>query len=277
MNIRKPHRSLSLLVLLLACAWVGAAQQSGSIRASDAAPQKARSYLIVSPNTSENLTLDEALRKLNSPEETALIVDGRKAVVSIAEARGLALGTVVTVEGSVTVPSGTFKSSIADEGFAVQDSSAGIYVRMSTNLGLGVNERVRVTGKIDESNGLLAIVAAGAEGIRKRGRGPEAAVQSVSTGKVNATTEGRLVKVSGMITRAIVSDPPYGTRLFITDGTGEIQIYVSASANIDVSNLRPGQNLRVTGFSGRYKDHYEVDPRFPADISLLHWKRRAAP
>ena len=44
--------------------------------------------------------------------------------ISIAAARHLPLGTVVTVEGSVTVPLGVFASSFFDEGFAVQDATA---------------------------------------------------------------------------------------------------------------------------------------------------------
>ena len=51
-------------------------------------------------------------------------------VISIAEARALPLGTVVTVDGSVTTPSGTFESSFFDKGFGLQDRSAGIYVSM---------------------------------------------------------------------------------------------------------------------------------------------------
>ena len=43
------------------------------------------------------------------------------AVISIAEARALPPGTVVTVEGSVTVPSGDFASSTFDQGFGLQD------------------------------------------------------------------------------------------------------------------------------------------------------------
>ncbi|HYR27987.1 MAG TPA: hypothetical protein VEU30_05945 [Thermoanaerobaculia bacterium] len=37
-------------------------------------------------------------------------------VISIAEARGLPLRTVVTIDGSVTVPSGAFNSSTLDQG-----------------------------------------------------------------------------------------------------------------------------------------------------------------
>ena len=190
-------------------------------------------------------------------------------LISIAEARGLPSGTVVTIEGSVTVPSGSFKSSISDEGFAIQDGSGGIYVRMSTNLGLRVRQQVRVTGKLAESNGLLVIVPSNARSIKVLGRGTEVRPETLSTGKVNEMTEGRLVKVTGTITKPVHSDPPYGFRFFVNDGTGEIQVYVSASTKIHERGFEPGRRVRVIGLSGQYKDHYEIDPRFPADISLI--------
>lgn len=55
--------------------------------------------------------------------------------ISIAEARSLPLGTVVTVDGSITVPSGAFNSSTFDQGFAIQDHTGGIYVSTPDNLG----------------------------------------------------------------------------------------------------------------------------------------------
>jgi hypothetical protein len=56
-------------------------------------------------------------------------------VISVAEARGLPLGTVVTIDGSVTVPSGAFNSSTGDQGFAIQDHTGGIYASTPDNLG----------------------------------------------------------------------------------------------------------------------------------------------
>src|ERR1700750_1095382 len=56
-------------------------------------------------------------------------------VISIAEARSLPPNTVVTVDGSVTVPSGAFSSSTGDQGFAIQDHTGGIYVSVADNLG----------------------------------------------------------------------------------------------------------------------------------------------
>jgi len=194
---------------------------------------------------------------------------GESQPVSIAEARSLPIGTVVTVEGVVTVPPGAFKSSLSDEGFAIQDSSGGIYVRASTGTGLHLRRRVRVTGKLSDSNGLLTIVPSGASSISAEGRRQVVRPKLIKTGKVGEATEGLLLRVRGTVTRAVIDDPPYGFRLFLNDGTGEVQVYVSTSTGITQRGLEQGARLEVTGFGGQYKDHYEVNPRLPVDIRLL--------
>src|SRR5215510_13364624 len=62
--------------------------------------------------------------------------DASRRVVSIALARTLPLGTVVTVDGTATTPSGAFESSFFDKGFGLQDRSAGIYVSIATDLNI---------------------------------------------------------------------------------------------------------------------------------------------
>ena len=189
--------------------------------------------------------------------------------VSIAGARALPSGTIVTVEGVITVPPGAFKSSLSDEGFAIQDNSGGIYVSMRANTGLRLRERVLVTGRLGDSNGLLTIAPTHASSVRAQGRGQKVRPELTGTGKVGEMTEGLLLKVRGTITRAVVNDPPYGFRVFLNDGSGEVQVYVSASTGIDQRGLQPGARAEVTGFGGQYKDHYEVNPRFSSDIRLL--------
>jgi hypothetical protein len=79
--------------------------------------------------------------------------------ISIHEARHLPLGSVVTVEGAVTAPS-VFAATFSDKGFAVQDSTAGIYVSVVDDLGLTVHQQARVTGTLRDNGGLLMIVPA---------------------------------------------------------------------------------------------------------------------
>ena len=188
-------------------------------------------------------------------------------VISIAEARSLPLGTVVTVDGSVTVASGAFSSSTGDQGFAIQDHTGGIYVSVADNLGFAPRQQVRVTGQLADSFGLLVLI--NVTDTKAHGSGPKVQPLPVATGAVGEATEGKLVRITGTITQPVFNDPPFGFILVIDDGSGAVNSFVSASTGIDVSGLSPGQTVEVTGFSGQFADHYEVDPRTQADIKVL--------
>ena len=190
-------------------------------------------------------------------------------VISIAEARSLPLGTVVTIDGSVTVPSGAFSSSTFDQGFAIQDHTGGIYVSVPDNLGLGLRQQVRVTGELADTvlPGLLVLV--NVTDVKVHGSGPKVHALPVATGAVGEGTEGKLVRISGTITQPIINDLPFGFIIFIDDGSGEVHSFVSASTGIDVSGLSQGQTIEVTGFSGEFAGSFEVDPRTQDDIRIL--------
>ena len=189
--------------------------------------------------------------------------------IPIGEARNLPLGTVVTIDGAVTVPSGAFSSSTFDQGFAIQDRTGGIYVSTSENLGFAPRQQVRVTGTLADSvlPGLLVLV--NVTEVKAHGSGPKVRPLPLATGDVNESTEGKLVRITGTITQPVVNDLPFGFIVFVNDGSGEVHVFVCASTGIDVSGLSPGQTIEVTGFSGQFADHYEVDPRTQADIRVL--------
>ncbi|MEO7912911.1 MAG: hypothetical protein ABIV47_24955 [Roseiflexaceae bacterium] len=187
--------------------------------------------------------------------------------ISIAAARALPLGTTVTVQGSLTVPSGAFGSGTFDQGFAIQDDTGGIYVSIATNLGLASRRLARVTGMLADSFGLLILVPAGPGDVRALGHGPNVTPKRLTTGAISESSEGRLVEVVGTITQPVGDDLPYGYRLFVDDGSGEVQVFVYASTGIDVSSLAVGQRVRVVGFSSQFDTHYEINPRIPGDIS----------
>jgi uncharacterized protein YdeI (BOF family) len=194
----------------------------------------------------------------------------RPQTVSIKAARALPPGSEVTIEGLVTTPPGAFKSSTEDEGFAVEDASgSGLYVRTNLRTSLRVGRRVRVTGRLGESNGKLVIVPADARGIEQLGRRDASlSPRRLSTREIGEATEGRLVWVAGVVTKPLQPDAPYGFRFFVDDGTGEVQVFVSASTKIPRAGLRVGRRVSINGFSGQYKDAYEVEPRFASDIDF---------
>jgi len=185
--------------------------------------------------------------------------------IDISAARQLPLGTVVTVEGSVTVPSGAFSSSSFDEGFAIQDRTGGIYVSVATDLGLKVRQRALVTGQLVDSFGLLTLVPANTGEVEAEDHGHRVKPLWVRTGSVGPANQGLLVRVVGTITQPVEPDPPFGNKVFVDDGSGPIRIFVNASTGIDVSGLAQGQLLSVIGFSSAFNDP-EIDPRFQSDL-----------
>jgi len=193
--------------------------------------------------------------------------------ISIAAARALPLGSRVTVEGTVSTPSGAFASSFFDAGFGVQDDRAGIYVSLQTDLHLVPGDRVRVTGVLADSFGLLVLLPDDPGDVERRGhqRPPEA--RRVATGAVGESTEGLLVTVKAKITRAPAADDDFGFKLFVDDGSGELQIFVNLQAGIDVSALALGERVKITGFSSQFEADFEIDPRFPQDVVPLKTDR----
>lgn len=190
--------------------------------------------------------------------------------ITIAEARSLPLGTVVTIDGVVTVPSGAFSSSTFDQGFAIQDRTGGIYVSVPDNNGFALRQQVRVTGTLADTvlPGLLVLVDV--TEVKAHGTGPKVQPLPVATGDVGEGTEGQIVKITGTISQPIVNDLPFGFIIFINDGSGEVHSFVCASTGIDVSGLSQGQTIEVTGFSGQFASDFEVDPRTQADIRVIN-------
>jgi hypothetical protein len=195
-------------------------------------------------------------------------------VIPIAEARSLPAGTVVTVEGSVTVPSGAYASSTFDQGFGLQDDTAGIYVSTAENPKLNFHQRVQVTGVVgDDGFGLLVLRPASlADVVRLPGAAPVEPTPE-ATGGISEATEGLLVEVTGVLSRPIVNDLPFGYQVFVNDGSGETQIFIPASTGINpfqIPFLVKGEAITAVGYSGQFLSQYEVLPRNRGDIRPAH-------
>jgi DNA/RNA endonuclease YhcR with UshA esterase domain len=194
--------------------------------------------------------------------------------ISIADARNAPPGTVVTVEGSVTVPSASFTSSTFDQGFAIQDDTAGIYISTAFDSGLNFHHRVRVTGTVgDDGFGLVVLRPASAADVVKIPGAEQIAPTVVATGAVSEATEGLLIEVEGTITRGPTKDADFGFSVFVDDGSGETQIFIPATTGVNpfkIPWVKPGNRIRVTGFGGQFRTQYEVLPRFRGDIHKAH-------
>lgn len=179
---------------------------------------------------------------------------------SIAAARRAPLGTTVTVSGTVTVPTGAF-----DGGLAVEEDDAGIYVLDSLGGSYASGTRVKVTGVLVDSSGLLAIQPSA---LRPAGRGERIEPECRATGAVGEQTEGRLLRLDGTMRGPLVDDSPYGFKLDIDDGTGPVQVFLYPGTGISTAGLADGVNVSVVCFSSQYETHYECDPPTPGDLKI---------
>jgi hypothetical protein len=186
---------------------------------------------------------------------------------TIAKARTLPLGTVVTIEGTVTTPSGVFASSYDDQGFAIQDRTAGVFVSFpTTNIGVAPPRHVVATGVLQNPSGLLMIAPKTVEDVKVKGNDRPVVSKRVRTGSVGEANQGLLVRATGVITEGPIDDLPFGHKFFIDDGSGPINVYVDLGTKVDVSPLAVGQRVTATGFSSEFDGVPEIDIRGPRDL-----------
>ncbi|WP_434425000.1 DNA-binding protein [Nannocystis pusilla] len=189
---------------------------------------------------------------------------------SIAAAREQEDGAEVTVRGHVSVAPGTFESATFERGFAVADDGAGIYVKMDEAASVALGDEVEVTGVLGQM-AKMRVVTAGPSAVAPLGKNAAVSPASIATGEVDEDVEGRLVRVTAAVTKTFVDDAPYGYKLWVDDGSGEIQLFFHVSAGFDAAALMAltaGQTLAVTGLAFQYEDTYEVAPRSPADLVI---------
>jgi uncharacterized protein YdeI (BOF family) len=190
--------------------------------------------------------------------------------ITIAAARAQTDGATAVLEGYVTVTPSTFSSSTGEKGFAIADDTGGIYVSLSEAVTVTLGAKVRVEGKLGQLAQLTILEAAAAAVMIESGT-KDISPRAVMTGDVNESVEGLLVSTSGTITKPVGDDSPYGYKVFIDDGSGEIQIFVNivdGSPVIDTASLMPDQTIEVTGLAAQYETTYEVMPRKADDLVI---------
>jgi DNA/RNA endonuclease YhcR with UshA esterase domain len=191
--------------------------------------------------------------------------------IAIGEARGLPSDAEVTVEGAISVLPGIFNSSTGDQGFAIQDKTGGIYVSIADPLTAVTGDWVRVTGQLKQV-AQQTVLASDKDAVELLGERGAVATIDAATGDIDEPLEGHLVRVTGAVTKPVVDDSPYGFKVFIDDGSGELQIFVHLVGGeplADVASLAVDQTVAVTGFVGQYEQTYEVMPRSADELAPL--------
>jgi DNA/RNA endonuclease YhcR with UshA esterase domain len=197
---------------------------------------------------------------------TTSFAQGPKPIVSIAEAEKMSLGSDITIEGSVTVGSGTFRSSFDDEGFQIEDKTGGMYIAIKTDLHLKIGQRVRLIGKLNKTPLGFPIIETEESLVHILPNTRLPKPLRSATGKVTDSIVGRLIRISGTVSKPVEEVAPYGFRVSINDGSGEIIAYISTSTNISPKRFAAGQKVELTGVAGKFKSRYQIYPRSTADV-----------
>ncbi len=183
---------------------------------------------------------------------------------TILEARGMAIGTAVTVKGLVT--NGSELGSIR----YFQDNTAGIAAYGSLLNSVNVGDSVTITGTLKNYNGLLELDPLSNVTIRSTGH-PDPEPFVLTPIQLTETYESRLVKVNN----AIFADAGTlftGNKKYTFTANGETgYFYVKTGQNI-VGQLIPSGLVNLTGILSQYtftgSGGYQILPRTIADFEI---------
>jgi hypothetical protein len=175
----------------------------------------------------------------------------------VVQARKMAAGERVTVQGSVTAPTGVFA---ANKSFAIQDATGGIYVYGKGVVGqtLDLGDRVCVTGVLVLYHGLLELSPGSARDVIRLGRGEPLAPKILEPAQVGETTEGLLISITGPASE--VGKNPFRV--------GVAPVYLDRDTRATSAALVEGCSVTVVGLSADY-DGFQVWPRSQEDIVPL--------
>lgn len=205
------------------------------------------------------------------PSDIALTV----AVTSIGAARMLDTGTVVTVEGNVTVPPGLFTSGTGgvNSEIWVQDATGGIAVfsvPSADSATIRLGDVLRVTGRIARFNGQLQITVTGPGGSVVRRAAGTAPGPLVQTGvEINArTNEGRLVRLNNFLVTVVGGGTGAAFNVTGTADGATVTVRVSSAATgLTRANFVVGNSYSVVGVLSQFNGTAQIKPRFRTDVT----------
>jgi phosphatidylserine/phosphatidylglycerophosphate/cardiolipin synthase-like enzyme len=187
--------------------------------------------------------------------------------ITIAEARALPQGTVVTVAGWITVTD-QFRGPVY-----FQDETAGIAwfnnndMRIDWNIDALIGDSVVVTGQLGNFNNLLQVINEISYTIYPESN-REIEPLDINTIQLNSGDyESQLVRLTDL---NITGSGTFsgGTNYVIADAVGSSQMRVDAFSNIGGTNI-PNEPVNLTGVAGRFQASRQILPRFTEDIDII--------
>jgi hypothetical protein len=191
-------------------------------------------------------------------------------VLTIGEARLRPKNATVRVRGVVTVPSDLIEPGSA----VIQDASDAILIRLSGDAGsLQRGELVDLVGAMSTKSGMLTIRVTLPP--QRLGTAPDPAAARRTTGQLGEELEAQLVVTRGALTENPRRSSAGSVSFAIDDGSGEMRIFISPRAGVDVSGVHRGDWIEVRGVlaqdtTGSQPDRgYRIWPRAVSDLEIL--------
>jgi DNA/RNA endonuclease YhcR with UshA esterase domain len=181
---------------------------------------------------------------------------------SIQSARDAAEGTVVTVEGTVSVDPGPFGSS----SFYFQDASAGIAVFQSGAPEMDIGDVIQVTGTRSSFNDEVQLGNATVTIIEEDAGEPQR--RAITAGDLNADMfQGELVTIAGFTVDSVTNVDGFDNHnVNGKDANGDdMVVRVDSRTGIGSAFWTAGMTYTVSGVASRFRDTFELKPRMPED------------
>ncbi|MFH1253645.1 MAG: lamin tail domain-containing protein [Candidatus Uhrbacteria bacterium] len=206
---------------------------------------------------SENSGMAEAERVTVASERTSQTKSPAR--VSLAEARAAGSDNKVIVEGVVAVKPGVLSSQI----FYLLDGTSGmqIYKSDANFPEIEIGDRLEISGTISSNRGEPRIKIGKDDTITVLEQNVPIATIDITV--VEEKLAGQLVRTTGTVTEKSSG------QLTIENEAGLVDIKVKDGTNIDLSEIKPGDKITVTGLVGQTETAFYLLPRSSEDIEKI--------
>ncbi|HUQ44081.1 MAG TPA: hypothetical protein VM451_06690 [Candidatus Limnocylindria bacterium] len=193
--------------------------------------------------------------------------------ISVVEARGAAIGTVVTISGVVTAEGGRLGLPPL---IAVADGTGGIAVRVPDGTATPARGAIVVVkGALADPYGQLELRPSAA-GFKVTGSGSLPAPVRLTAAQLGEATEGRLVELTGAVAATPAKSTSGDITIELTDqGGATFRVLADASSGVAATDLVKGRSYRLAGIVGQRAsrkgalDGYRLYLRDKADIESV--------
>jgi len=178
-------------------------------------------------------------------------------LIDIEKVKSLEAGQKVRVQGIVTVEPGVLSSQF----FYLNGIQIYSYKKDFPQLSIG--DEVSVQGIISKIKGETRVKTSVKNDIEILNKGMAVAPQIKEIKEINFQSIGYLIKISGKVIERT------GVNVSVDDGTGEILAYFKKCVNMDLAEIKEGNQIEITGILTQTDKSWRLMPRSADDVKII--------